>query len=191
MRLTPLDIYQHEFSRKKIGGLDDAEVYDFLKKVGREYEGIYAENKALKEQAERLTAQIKDYLELEKTLKQTLISAQKASVDLKNNAEKEADLIIKEAELQSERILDETRSEAEVVGREIRELKKQRRMLKVELKSVLESYLSMLNDDPISLTRSTPLTTVSVTSQSVTSAATTTENRHTQAISPIPTTLAA
>lgn len=191
MRLTPLDIYQHEFSRKKIGGLDDAEVYDFLKKVGREYEGIYAENKALKEQAERLTAQIKDYLELEKTLKQTLISAQKASGDLKNNAEKEADLIIKEAELQSERILDETRSEAEVVGREIRELKKQRRMLKVELKSVLESYLSMLNDDPISLTRSTPLTTVSVTSQSVTSAATTTENRHTQAISPIPTTLAA
>lgn len=148
MRLTPLDIYQREFSRKNIGGLDENEVYDFLKKVGREYEGLYAENKAMKDQNQRLTAQMKDYLELEKTLKQTLISAQKASGELRNNAEKESELIIKEAELHSERILDEARSEAEGIGKEIRELKKQKRMLKVELKTVLESYLSMLNDEP-------------------------------------------
>ncbi|HEY9068888.1 MAG TPA: DivIVA domain-containing protein [Candidatus Ozemobacteraceae bacterium] len=147
MRLTPLDIYQREFSRKKIGGLDENEVYDFLKKVGREYEAVYAESKDLKDQVERLTAQMKDYLELEKTLKQTLISAQKASGDLKNNAEKEAELIVKEAEIQAERILDEARTEAETVGKEIRELKRQKRMLKVELKTVLESYMAMLTDD--------------------------------------------
>jgi cell division initiation protein len=148
MRITPLDIYQREFSKKKLGGLDENEVHEFLKKVGREYENLYAENKALKEQSERLTGQMKDYLELEKTLKQTLISAQKASGDLKNNAEREAELIIREAELQAERILDESRSEIEVISREIRELKKQRRMLKVELKTVLESYLAMLNEEP-------------------------------------------
>ncbi|HOY68565.1 MAG TPA: DivIVA domain-containing protein [Candidatus Ozemobacteraceae bacterium] len=152
MRLTPLDIYQREFSRKKIGGLDENEVYDFLKKVGREYEAVYAESKDLKDQVERLTAQMKDYLELEKTLKQTLISAQKTSGDMKNNAEKEAELIVKEAEIQAERILDEARTEAETVGKEIRELKRQKRMLKVELKTVLESYMAMLTDDgPISL----------------------------------------
>ncbi|MBF0547127.1 MAG: DivIVA domain-containing protein [Candidatus Riflebacteria bacterium] len=153
MRLTPLDIYQHEFSRKKIGGLDDVEVYEFLKKIGREYESLYSENKVLKEQSDRLSLQIKDYLELEKTLKQTLISAQKASGDLKNNAEKESELIIKEAEIQSERILDEARSEVEIVSKEIRELKKQKRMLKVELKTVLESYMAMISDDPISIPR--------------------------------------
>lgn len=147
MRITPLDIYQREFSRKNIGGLDENEVYGFLKKVGREYESLYAENKSLKEQSQRLSGQMEDYLDLEKTLKQTLISAQKTSGELKDNAEKEAELIIKEAELQAERILDETRSEAELIGKEIRELKKQRRMLKVELKTVLESYLSMLNED--------------------------------------------
>lgn len=148
MRITPLDIYQREFSRKNIGGLDENEVYSFLKKVGREYETLYAENKSLKDQAQRLTGQMEDYLELEKTLKQTLISAQKASGELKDNAEKEAELIIKEAELQSERILDEARSEAEMIGKEIRELKKNRRMLKVELRTVLESYLTMLNEEP-------------------------------------------
>ena len=168
MRITPLDIYQHEFSRQKIGGLDQAEVYDYLKKIGREYEALYAENKGLKDQVDRLSSQIKDYLELERTLKQTLISAQKASGDLKNNAEKEAELIVKEAELQAERILDEARSESEVVGKEIRELKKQKRMLKVELKTVLESYMAMLSDEPITLTRPTTLNVVSATSNRAT-----------------------
>ncbi len=147
MRLTPLDIYQREFSRKKLGGLDEAEVHEFLKKVGKEYESVYAENKTLKDQVERLTNQMKDYLELEKTLKQTLISAQKASGDLKNNAEKEAELIVKEAEIQAERILDEARSEVEIVGKDLREMKRQKRMLKVELKTVLESYMTLLNDE--------------------------------------------
>ena len=147
MRITPLDIYQREFARKKIGGLDETEVYEFLKKIGREYESLYAENRALKDQTQRLTGQMKDYLELEKTLKQTLISAQKTSGDMKNNAEKEAELIIKEAEIQAERILDESRSEAELIGKDIRELKRQRRMLKVELRTVLESYLAMMNEE--------------------------------------------
>lgn len=160
MKITPLDIYQREFSRKKIGGLDETEVNEFLKKVGREYEGLYAENKSLKDQVERLTAQMKDYLELEKTLKQTLISAQKASGELKNNAEKEAELIVKEAEIQAERILDEARSEAEMTARDIRELKKQKRMLKVELKTVLESYLAMLNEEPPTMSRSSMVASV-------------------------------
>ena len=81
---------------------------------------------------------MEDYLELEKTLKQTLISAQKASGELKDNAEKEAELIVREAEMQAERILDETRTESEVIGKDIRELKKQKRMLKVELRTVLD-----------------------------------------------------
>lgn len=145
--ITPMDIFQREFTKKNLGGLDDNEVYGFLKKVGREYENLYAENRALKEQAQRLSGQVQDYLELEKTIKQTVITAQKQSSDLKDNAEKEAELIVKEAELQSERILDVARSEAELLSREIRELKKQRRTLKVELRTVLESYLAMLHED--------------------------------------------
>jgi len=147
MHITPMDIYQREFSRKNIGGLDENEVYGYLKKVGREYESLYAENKALQENNQRLTGQMQDYLELEKTLKQTLISAQKTSGDMKDNAEKQAELIVKQAELQAERILDEARSESEAIGKEIRDLKRQRRMLKVELRTVLESYLAMINEE--------------------------------------------
>ena len=127
MHITPMDIYQREFSRKNIGGLDDNEVYGYLKKVGREYEALYAENKSLQENNQRLTGQMQDYLELERTLKQTLISAQKTSGDMKDNAEKQAELIVKQAELQAERIL------------------------KVELRTVLESYLAMVNEESPSL----------------------------------------
>ena len=147
MHITPMDIYQREFSRKNIGGLDENEVYTYLKKVGREYESLYAENKSLQENNQRLTGQMQDYLELERTLKQTLISAQKTSGDMKDNAEKQAELIVKQAELQAERILDEARSESEAIGKEIRDLKRQRRMLKVELRTVLESYLAMINEE--------------------------------------------
>lgn len=151
MHITPMDIYQREFSRKNIGGLDESEVYAYLKKVGREYEALYAENKSLQENNQRLTGQMQDYLELERTLKQTLISAQKTSGDMKDNAEKQAELIVKQAELQAERILDEARSESEAIGKEIRDLKRQRRMLKVELRTVLESYLAMVNEESPSL----------------------------------------
>ena len=145
--ITPMDIYQREFTRKNLGGLDENEVYGFLKKIGKEYETLYAENKSLKEKSQRLSGQMQDYLDLEKTLKQTMITVQKQASDMKDNAEKEAELIIKEAELQSDRILDEARSESEQISREIRELKKQKRSLKVELKTVLESYLSMLQEE--------------------------------------------
>lgn len=152
MHLTPMDINSHEFARKNIGGLDDVEVYSFIKKIGREYENLYAENKELRDNNQRLTSQMQDYLELEKTLKQTLISAQKTSGDMKDNAEKEAELIVKQAELQAERILDEARTESEAIGKEIRELKHLRRSLKMDLRSVLESYQAMINEESPLLT---------------------------------------
>ena len=62
MITTPMDIFQREFTRKSIGGLDENEVYSFLKKIGREYETLYAENKALKDQAQRLSGQMQDYM---------------------------------------------------------------------------------------------------------------------------------
>lgn len=158
--LSPLDIRSREFARKNIGGLDENEVYAFLKKVCMDYEALYAENRSLQEHNQRLTGQMQDYLELEKTLKQTLISAQKTSGDMKDNAEKQAELIVKQAELQAERILDEARSESEAIGKEIRELKRHRRMLKVELRTVLESYLAMINEESPALGQLTNISKV-------------------------------
>ena len=147
LHLTPLDIQQRKFKKVKIGGLDSEEVYSFLKKISGEFELVFTENKNLKEQVLRLQKQMKDYIELERTLKQTLVSAQKTSGEMKINAEKEAELIIKEAELNSEKILDEARAEVRNLMSEIRQLKTAKRKLRIELKNVLDGFSDMLEEE--------------------------------------------
>ena len=146
MRLTPLDIQQHVFQRS-FRGYDENDVNEFIAKISKEYEVVYAENRNLTEQADRFKAQLKDYLELEKTLKQTLVSAQRTSSDLKVNAERESELLLKEAELRAEKIIEDARVEAKELMREIQELKKNKRVMKLEMKNLLESFAEILKSD--------------------------------------------
>lgn len=147
MLITPLDIQQRTFARKKLGGLDEEDVQLFLSKVAKDYEQLYAENRTLKDQILRLQKQMKDYIDLERTLKQTLVSAQKTSGELKINAEKEAELILKEAELNGERVIDEARQEARQLMDEIRQLKASKRKLRIELKTVLDGFNDLLREE--------------------------------------------
>ena len=147
MQITPLDIQQRQFKTVNIGGLEKEDVYAFLRKVGKEYEALFTDNKSLKDQIIRLQKQMKDYIELERTLKQTLVSAQKTSGEMKINAEKEAELIIREAELNGEKILDEARIEVRNLMAEIRQLKTAKRKLKIELKNVLDTFNAMLTEE--------------------------------------------
>ncbi len=147
MLITPLDIQQRRFEKKKFGGLDEKDVYDFLERVARDYELLFAENRGLKEKILQLQKQLKDYIELEKTLKQTLLAAQKTSGEMKINAEKEAELIIKQAELDAEKIIDEARQEARQLREEIRQYKTARRKLRIELKNVLDTFYEMLKEE--------------------------------------------
>ena len=91
--------------------------------------------------------EFKDYIDLEKTLKQTLVSAQKTSQELKGNAEKESELIIKEAELKAERIVQEARSEAKTLIKEIQQLRKQKRLFKLEIKNLLDAFKEILVEE--------------------------------------------
>ena len=147
MHITPLDIQQRQFNTVKFGGLEKDDVYAFLKKVGAAYEQLFADNRSLKEQTIRFQKQMKDYIEIERTLKQTLVSAQQTSVEIKSNAEKEAELIIREADLNGEKILDEARIEVRNLMSEIRQLKTAKRKLKIELKNVLDTFNAMLTEE--------------------------------------------
>lgn len=147
LRITPLDIQQRQFARKKLGGLDEADVTEFLSRVARDYELVYAENRSQREQLQGLRNQLKDYLEKEKTLAQTLLSLQKTSGEVRANAEREAELVLKGAELDAERIVQEARNEVRGLTEEIRQLKKLKRKLKLDLKNVLDGYYDLLKDE--------------------------------------------
>lgn len=147
MKLTPLDIQQKQFSQKRLGGVDEAEVTAFLREVSREYESLYADNKSLKDQITALRGQTQQYTEMERMLRQTLLEAQRSSEDKRANADKEAELILRRAELEGERVLESARQEKRDLDEELRVYKRAKRKLKIELKNVLDSFYDMLKDE--------------------------------------------
>src|SRR4030066_12064 len=98
MKITPLDIQQKKFG-VKFRGFDVKEVNSFLDLITREFEVIIKENNYLKEELAKKDAKILDFKKKETTLKDTLMNAQQIVENLKGNAQKEAELIIKEEDV--------------------------------------------------------------------------------------------
>lgn len=146
MRITPLDIQQKQFPMK-FRGFDVEEVYAFLEVVREEMEDLIRENASLKEQLFRAESQIKEYRDMETTLRETLMTAQQMVEEYKTNARKEAELLIKEAELKADAMLKEAQEKVVKIHEDIVDLKGIRRHFKEEVKRLIESHLRMLEFD--------------------------------------------
>jgi|SRR5579859_4152598 len=143
MRITPLDIQQKQYKRV-FRGLDPEDVAQFSELVRTEFEELVKENNALKDELRRRVAEIDDYREREKTLKDTMMTAQKISEDIKINAKKDAELTISEAQVQADRIIQGAHARLVVVVEEINELKRQRVLYESALRSLLEGHRKLL-----------------------------------------------
>ncbi len=146
MRITPLDIQQKQFPMK-FRGFDVEEVYAFLEVIREEMEDLLRENANLKESIQRLENQIKEYRDMETTLRETLLTAQQMVEDYKTNARKEAELVVKEAELKADTILKEAQEKVIKIHEDIVDLKGIRRHFKEEIKRLVEGHLKMLEFD--------------------------------------------
>lgn len=124
MPLTPLDIHNKEFSRR-IRGYDEDEVNEFLDQVIKDYESVIRENKELHNQLLSIQERLDHFVNIEESLSKTIIVAQEAADDVKNNSKKESQLIIKEAEKNADRIINEALSKSRKVAIETEELRKQ------------------------------------------------------------------
>lgn len=146
MRITPLDIQQKQFPMK-FRGFDVEEVYAFLEVIREEMEELLRENASFKENVQRLENQIREYRHMESTLRETLMTAQQMVEDYKINARKEAELLIREAELRAESMLKEAQEKVIKIHEDIIDLKGIRRHFKEELKRMIEGHLTMLEFD--------------------------------------------
>jgi cell division initiation protein len=144
MKLTPLDVRKQTFKKKTMGGLDSAEVQAFLEMVAAELEELVRENTSLAERLQGLDGKIEDYRRMEKTLQDTLLSAQKTSDELRENAEKRAELLIKEAQFKADQIIGEARARLMDLQRQIADLKNLRSSYLAKFRSLLESHMDML-----------------------------------------------
>ena len=143
--LTPLDIHNREF-KKVLRGYDVDEVDEFLDEVIRDFEGLYKENLDLKDSIQKLEDNIKHYKELEKTLQNTLVLAQQTADEARQNAAKEAELTIWEAQKKAEKIINETQSEVLERTRKLEEMKGLEKHLYVKMKSFLKSQLDYMDN---------------------------------------------
>ena len=151
MRLTPLDIRNHRFS-SRLRGLDAAEVEAFVRLIAEDYEDMIRENEALREQAQLLSLRVEELAENEKTLQETIVTAQKLSDDLKKTAVRESEVLISEAEVKAEKILAASHRRAAKLAHDIREMKLLRARLGTAIRASIENHLSLLEglsqDDP-------------------------------------------
>jgi len=145
MIITPLDIHHKEFKRA-IRGYNEEDVDVFLDEVAENFELLYKENTEFKEQLENINAKIKQYENIEETLKNTLLTAQKSAEEVQSNAKKEAELIIRDAELKSKEIIQGALNEKLKIQATINALKQAEEEFRMRFKSLLDSYLSVLDE---------------------------------------------
>lgn len=146
MPLSPLDIHNKEFSRGFRGYAED-EVNEFLDQIIKDYEILLREKRELEEKVKTMTEQMKHYNTLEDTLSKSIVVAQEAAEEVRRNSQKEAILIVKEAEKNADRIVNEALSKARRVTIEIDELKKQSKVFRNRFKMLVEAQLDLLNTD--------------------------------------------
>jgi cell division initiation protein len=144
--LTPLDIENKKFS-KKLNGYSVDEVDDFLDQVTLEYEKLYKENAEYKEKFEQGQKDLEHYRNVEKTLQNTLVMAQTTAEDVKNAAQKQADQIIRDAQSEARRSVDDLNREQYEVTKKIEDMKKQFEVYKAKMQALLISQLEILEDD--------------------------------------------
>jgi len=146
MRITPLDIQQKQFS-SRFRGFDMEEVDSFLELIREEMEELLRDNANLREESRRCEKQLKEYKSIEGTLKDTLISTQQMAEEFRGTAQKDANLLKKEAELQAEEVRRAAQDQVIKIHEDITDLKGVRRHFKEELRRLIESHLNMLEFD--------------------------------------------
>lgn len=144
MKITPIDISSHRFA-KKMRGLDPEEVRSFLNLVAGEFEHLVIENNALKEELSQIKSGLADYKERERILKETLLTAQKLAQDMKEEARKEAQLVIKEAEIKGGQLLDQAARKAGQIEGMIQSLRVERDAFEQRVRSAVDQHLRLLD----------------------------------------------
>lgn len=143
MKLTPLDIKKQVF-KKVMRGYDPIEIETFLEMVSEEFEALIKERNDLSDEALKLKTQLRDYQEVEKTFKESLMNAQQTINQSRENSKREADLIIKEAEVRAEKIIENVKMQLIEMKNELMIVKAQKDSFAKRLRHLLESQLELL-----------------------------------------------
>jgi cell division initiation protein len=141
--LTPLDIRKQEF-RKTLRGYDTLGVEDFRMRVADALERVIRDRSVLEERLAALTEQLRVFREREKAMKEALVAAQQLRQDTRAAAEREGQVIVREAEAEAKRLLDEARGAENAVQTRMAETERQYQQYVGGFRALLERQLAEL-----------------------------------------------
>ncbi len=142
---SPLEIDQIEFEKKAFGGYSIEDVDKTFSVLKRDYEVLYVENAELKKKIKEIESRLMESEEMKETLQSVLVSAKKASDDMKETSQKEAELIIRQAECDAEEIKRQAKSDAEALLRKKDELKAEVDVFITKMSALFEAQIKYLN----------------------------------------------
>jgi cell division initiation protein len=143
MKITPIDIAHKSFN-KKMMGLDADEVTDFLQQVAAQMEVLIQEKNSLKEALREKELSLMEYKERDNVLKETIATATQMADRLRQDAEREAKLIIADAQQKSEIITRDSRDSLKKMYQEVTDLKRMRMQFEANLKALAQAHLAIL-----------------------------------------------
>ena len=143
--LTPIEIERQEF-KTVWRGYDPAEVRAFLGQIATQLTSLIRERERSDEEFELKTQRLKQVEDYEARLRDALLAASQLGEQTREEAQREAELLVKEAELRAEQLLDNGRQAQRALVNETQALRRQRERLSIELRSVIESHLRMLDN---------------------------------------------
>ena len=148
MRITPMDIQQQQFKTRPFG-YDKGAVDTFLEQVADELESVHRRQQELKEEMARLRATAEEMRQREATLKETLLTTQRMTDEIKANARKEAEILIADAGLRGERIVRDAEERRIQLITEIQELRRQKVVFETGVRNLVEGHLRLLDLDVV------------------------------------------
>ncbi len=144
MKITPLDIQQKRFSRA-LRGYDREEVEAFLSLAASAFEELVKELHAQREELQRRDEEIAAHRDMQRVLQETLVTAQRASDDIRESARKEAEITLAESELQAEKIVQGAHQRFLRIVDDIQEMKRLRAQFEASVRALVEGHGKLLD----------------------------------------------
>ncbi len=140
-RLTPLDVRRYEFPTA-LRGYDKVRVDDFREQLASELERLTRQNQELDQKARTFHEQLKEFRERDKALNDALVSAQQLRGEIREQAERESQLVVREARAEADRLVDAARGEVRRLEEELASLERLRRQQLAQMRALAERQLA-------------------------------------------------
>ena len=144
MKISPMDLQRQTFAQR-LRGFDPAEVRTYLNIVAEEVAALQRERDGLEQEVQSLRALVDEHRQRETILKNTLLTAQRLSEEIKEAARKQSESVVKEAEIQADRLLDLAQSRAQEVERGILDLRAHRSSLRTDVRALITRLTHILD----------------------------------------------